>query len=486
MVLDVCHFCTSKRGRFPLKTLDLIALLFLGIIALSFSSAHAGAIYANDDTYTYVGSSGSNYDDQGLIVKVSPTTRYGWIEFTIGTTAVPQATLKMYNRDPNTSDQNIELRATEYNFNESTLTWSNQPNADGWTLLGYWHVTSPTSWWTMNITTFYNNNLGKTITIRLKSVSGSGDSAHFEDREGSRGTGNRPFIEYPDCVPPSVTSHPVSLVKCAGQSATFSATVSGTTPSYQWRKNGTNITGATSSSYNIPSVAPSHAGSYDCVATNACGTVTSNSAILTVNTVPSITLQPVGGTIIEGTDFTFTVAAAGTAPLSYQWRKNTEVISSAVGATLLIAAAELPDSGSYDCVISNLCGSITSAAAVLTVLPPLDPVGLSNLNLGGGDWNYDANTGAGQKGIAEANGLNNIGALVRLWGAFSYVDATTFALDDGSGVVVHCEVPSTVVLNPAWEYVVVTGISSCYKEGDLVHRLVLVRNSDDILPVTLE
>ncbi len=44
------------------------------------------------------------------------------------------------------------------------------------------------------------------------------------------------------------------------------------------------------------------------------------------------------------------------------------------------------------------------------------PVGMTNSSLGGADWNYDAGTGAGQKGIAGAIGLNNIGLLVRVWG----------------------------------------------------------------------
>jgi hypothetical protein len=282
------------------------------------------------------------------------------------------------------------------------------------------------------------------------------------------------------CVPPSITSQPASLVRCAGQMASFSVAASGTSPSYQWRKNGSNISGATSSTYTIPSVGVGDAANYNCVVTNACGSVTSNTASLTVNVPPSITLQPADTTVTEGDNVTLTVAAEGTSPISYQWRKNEIDIVGAVSAAYTINNAEVEDSGSYDCVVSNMCGSITSEVAVLRIVPPLHPLGLSNRNLGGGDWFYDPNTGAGQRGISDSEGLNNIGALVRMWGAFSYIDAGAFTIDDGSGIIVRCEVPASVVLDPAWEYVIVTGISSCYKENDDLWRLLLVRQQEDI------
>ncbi len=69
-----------------------------------------------------------------------------------------------------------------------------------------------------------------------------------------------------------------------GDPVTFTVVASGTAPlSYQWRKNGTNIGGATGSSYDIASAAPGDAGTYDVVVTNSCGSVDSNDATLTVN-----------------------------------------------------------------------------------------------------------------------------------------------------------------------------------------------------------
>src|SRR6202035_868378 len=124
----------------------------------------------------------------------------------------------------------------------------------------------------------------------------------------------------------------------AGQTATFSVTASGTAPlSYQWRKNGTAISGAAAASYTTPAETTSDSGAqFTVVVTNSAGNVTSNAAILTVNpapVAPSITTQPVSQSITAGQTATFSVTASGTAPLSYQWQKNGIVVSGAISSS---------------------------------------------------------------------------------------------------------------------------------------------------------
>lgn len=88
----------------------------------------------------------------------------------------------------------------------------------------------------------------------------------------------------PTCTAPTITGQPSGATKTVGESVTFSVTATGTAPlSYQWRKGGVNIGGATSSSYTINLVVVSDTGSYDVVVTNSCGSVTSSAATLTVN-----------------------------------------------------------------------------------------------------------------------------------------------------------------------------------------------------------
>jgi hypothetical protein len=177
----------------------------------------------------------------------------------------------------------------------------------------------------------------------------------------------------PAQVVPSISIQPASQTVTAGQAATFSVNASGTAPlRYQWRKNGNPISGATLATCAVPATTTSDSGSqFTVTVSNSTGSVTSNVATLTVNgaaAAPSITIQPAGLTTIAGQTATFSVSALGTAPLSYQWRKNGTSIGGATSATYTTAAIATSDSGSqFSVVISNSTGSVTSNAATLTV-----------------------------------------------------------------------------------------------------------------------
>jgi len=86
------------------------------------------------------------------------------------------------------------------------------------------------------------------------------------------------------------------------------------------------------------------------------------------NGPPTITTQPSDQDVIVGQTAVFSVAAAGTAPLSYQWQKDTTAITGATSATYTTPAATSADNGSqFNVVVSNSLGSITSNSATLTV-----------------------------------------------------------------------------------------------------------------------
>ncbi len=85
------------------------------------------------------------------------------------------------------------------------------------------------------------------------------------------------------CCAPTITQHPQSQTVQVGGSATFAVAATGTgTLSYQWRKGGVNLSGATGSSYTINPVHLLHAGTYDCIVTSGVCSKTSNTAVLTV------------------------------------------------------------------------------------------------------------------------------------------------------------------------------------------------------------
>ncbi len=83
---------------------------------------------------------------------------------------------------------------------------------------------------------------------------------------------------------PSITSQPASVTVGVGQSASFSVSASGTSLTYQWKKNGVALSGATSSSYTTPLTGSSDTGAqFTVVVSNAGGSVASNAATLTVS-----------------------------------------------------------------------------------------------------------------------------------------------------------------------------------------------------------
>src|ERR1017187_77807 len=94
---------------------------------------------------------------------------------------------------------------------------------------------------------------------------------------------------------PQITQQPANASVTAGQSASFSVTATGSSPTYQWRKDGVAISGATAATYTISSTSTSDAGSYTCVVTNSSGSATSTAATLTVTAAPSSSSGGGGG-----------------------------------------------------------------------------------------------------------------------------------------------------------------------------------------------
>ena len=174
---------------------------------------------------------------------------------------------------------------------------------------------------------------------------------------------------------PQVTTQPANVSVTVGQTATFSVVATGSAPlGYQWRKNQTNISGATSASYTTPATtSPDNGARFDVVVSNGISpNATSSAATLTVNAAPAaptITTQPANATVQVGQMAAFTVVATGTAPLTYQWQKNQANISGATSATYTTLATTSADNGStFRVIVSNgVSPSATSNNATLTV-----------------------------------------------------------------------------------------------------------------------
>ena len=194
-------------------------------------------------------------------------------------------------------------------------------------------------------------------------------------------------------VAPVITSQPsASQTVAAGANVTLSAKASGTpAPTYQWKKNGTNVDGATSANLVFESVTSADAATYTLVATNSAGSATTNNSFLAVSTpvytapppapvspppvvttpmtvAPAITLQPAASQTVDVGDAVMLKAAASGSPTPvYQWKKDGLAITGATRSTLSLQSVTALDGGNYSVVATNSAGSVTSADASLVV-----------------------------------------------------------------------------------------------------------------------
>ncbi len=159
----------------------------------------------------------------------------------------------------------------------------------------------------------------------------------------------------------------------AGTTATFSVAPGGSEPfSFRWLKDGipladdANVLGTSSATLTLSNVFKADEGGYAVVVSNSFGSAISTVARLTV-VDPVITVQPGSQMRQLGESATFTVTAVGTAPLQSQWWKNDSPLPGGTNASLTLTNLHARDVGNYHAVVSNSCGSVTSAVAFLSV-----------------------------------------------------------------------------------------------------------------------
>jgi beta-galactosidase len=177
----------------------------------------------------------------------------------------------------------------------------------------------------------------------------------------------------------------------AGTVVTFTASVSGAQPlHFQWQFNNgggfANISGANTNTLAL-TAAITNTGSFQLVVTNSYGAVTSAPVNLTVTsaTISQLSVSPTNN-VFAGTVVTFTASVSGAQPLHFQWQFNGgggyANISGANTNTLALTAA-VTNTGSYELVVTNSYGAVTSAPVALSVtLDTNPPVVLRAFNLG--------------------------------------------------------------------------------------------------------
>ena len=181
-------------------------------------------------------------------------------------------------------------------------------------------------------------------------------------------------------TPPSIGTQPANSTISPGSGTSFTVVASGTGLSYQWQVNSgsgyvnvvnnTTYSGATTATLTLSTVGAGLNGAlYQVVVSGTVApSVTSSPATLTVLAVaPLITTQPLSQTVVVGDLVTFTVAASGSAPLAYQWRRNGTDLAGQTSPSYSFVAT-LADLGAlFSATVTNAGGQATSLAATLVV-----------------------------------------------------------------------------------------------------------------------
>ena len=140
---------------------------------------------------------------------------------------------------------------------------------------------------------------------------------------------------------------------------------------YQWYFNNVKMgSGSTSTNLVVNNAGTNNAGNYYVVVDNSYGLATSAPVSLTILVPAWIATQPSNTAVVLGQPASFSVAAGGDAPLTYQWRFNGSIIPGATNAQLPFASAQTNQAGSYSVIVSNSYGNVTSSNANLTVYLP--------------------------------------------------------------------------------------------------------------------
>ena len=246
------------------------------------------------------------------------------------------------------------------------------------------------------------------------------------------------------CTPPSISAQPGDDTKCEGQGTSFSVTASGGTLSYQWKKGGTAISGATNSSYSIGTLAVGDAGNYTVDVTNSCQTLSSSAAVLTVNAKPVITSATTGA-VCSGVAQNYSITAS--IPSSISWTRA--AVTSITPTT---------GSGTTSTITETLVNGSTSPVNAVYVITPT------------------ATTGS------------CVGAAVNYTVTVNPKPVITSAATGSicSGVAQNYTITSNIASSYSWSRAAVAGITNAAVTGQTANPITETLNNNSVSPIVVQ
>jgi hypothetical protein len=169
-----------------------------------------------------------------------------------------------------------------------------------------------------------------------------------------------------------IVNGPSNSTNCPGTTAFFTVNATGTDLRYQWYNLGSvmnfgvMMSGETNSTLVVSNVSFPDSSTYRVIVSGTCGATVTNSASLVVNTEAIVNTSPVNSTNCPGTTANFSVNAIGTG-LTYQWYKGASLLNGKKTSTLTLRNLTASDAGTYNVVVSGVCGPPVTNGAILVV-----------------------------------------------------------------------------------------------------------------------
>lgn len=207
-----------------------------------------------------------------------------------------------------------------------------------------------------------------TLTVSAITEADQGDYDVVVTNSAGSATSAKATLSVND--PVVITTDPQPQVTLVNGSVTFSVAGTGTGPfTYQWRKGGSPIQGATDPTYSINSASFGDQATYDVVVTNSVNSDTSAGALLEVITgiAPRITVQPAPRLVALGAPLTLQVTAVAAPPVKYQWFKDGKLLPAAIASSYTVPAAALTHAGAYTVKVTSTTTADSTPAPVAVV-----------------------------------------------------------------------------------------------------------------------
>lgn len=213
------------------------------------------------------------------------------------------------------------------------------------------------------------------------------------------------------------SKHSVILAQPSNQNAGFGSTVffsvtaNGANLTYQWRRNGVELSKQTGAVLVLYNVQKANEGVYDVLVKNVSGAVHSDPAVLSLPQTLSISEHPQDVTRVPGDTATFSVTAAGPGTLTYQWNKDGKPIKDARASTLNVPVNDQTVAGAYTVTVSSGSLKLTSSPAYLRV--PDAVLLIYQFTLTGNSFAGTSSSKIALSGMLVLDRLNQRGGIIR-------------------------------------------------------------------------